>query len=118
VALTAAAAAAAVPDEPALPPPDAISQPLYQTAGCLDPITATTPEECVFGDTTSPVLTIALVGDSAAGEWFDALKVVGNVLVYSDRHHLTSYYSKSTAPLLASLLLKANPAFAIASPPA
>jgi hypothetical protein len=35
--------------------------------------------------------------------------VVGNVLVYSDRHHLTWYYSKSTAPFLEPLLAAANP---------
>ena len=34
--------------------------------------------------------------------------VVGNVLVYSDRHHLTWYYSRSTAPFLEPLLLRAN----------
>jgi hypothetical protein len=34
--------------------------------------------------------------------------VVGNVLVYSDRHHLTWPYSNSTAPFIARLLLKAN----------
>lgn len=34
--------------------------------------------------------------------------VVGNVLVYSDRHHLTWPYSKSTAPFIERLLLKAN----------
>jgi hypothetical protein len=34
--------------------------------------------------------------------------VVGNVLVYSDRHHLTWPYSKSTAPFMEPLLLKAN----------
>jgi hypothetical protein len=34
--------------------------------------------------------------------------VVGNVLVYGDRHHLTGPYSKSTAPFLQPLLLKAN----------
>src|SRR5262249_15230515 len=34
--------------------------------------------------------------------------VVGNILVYSDRHHLTWCYSKSTAPFLEPLLVKAN----------
>ena len=34
--------------------------------------------------------------------------VVGNVLVYGDRHHLTGPYSKSTAPYLEALLLAAN----------
>ena len=36
--------------------------------------------------------------------------VVGNVLVFGDRHHLTGPYSKSTAPFLETLLLKANKA--------
>ena len=34
--------------------------------------------------------------------------VIGNILVYSDRHHLTWPYSKTTAPFLEPLLLKAN----------
>ena len=34
--------------------------------------------------------------------------VVGNVLVFGDRHHLTGPYSKSTAPFLEPLLLKAD----------
>ena len=34
--------------------------------------------------------------------------VVGNVLVFGDRHHLTWPYSKSTAPFLEPLLLQAN----------
>jgi hypothetical protein len=34
--------------------------------------------------------------------------VVGNVLVFSDRHHLTWPYSQSTAPFLEPLLLQAN----------
>ena len=38
--------------------------------------------------------------------------VVGNVLVFGDRHHLTWPYSKSTAPFLEPLLLKANQALA------
>ena len=65
-----------VPAEPILPPPDAISQSLYRTAGCLVDIPVSKPHECVFGDTAHPVLTVALVGDSAAGEWFDALNAI------------------------------------------
>jgi len=34
--------------------------------------------------------------------------VVGNVLVFGDRHHLTGPYSTSTAPFLEPLLLQAN----------
>ena len=65
-----------VPTAPVLPPPVNISQSLYLTAGCLDDFAVTQPKECVFGDTTHPVLTVALVGDSAAGEWFDALDAI------------------------------------------
>ncbi len=65
-----------VPVAPILKPPDPISQTLDQTGGCLDDFGASTPKECVFGDTVNPVLTVALVGDSAAGEWFDALNAI------------------------------------------
>jgi peptidoglycan/LPS O-acetylase OafA/YrhL len=65
-----------VPVAPVLKPPDPISQTLDQTGGCLADFGATTPRQCVFGDTTDPVLTVALVGDSAAGEWFDALDAI------------------------------------------
>jgi peptidoglycan/LPS O-acetylase OafA/YrhL len=65
-----------VPVAPVLKPPDPISQTLDQTGGCLDDFGASTPKECVFGDTANPVLTVALVGDSAAGEWFDALNAI------------------------------------------
>jgi peptidoglycan/LPS O-acetylase OafA/YrhL len=65
-----------VPVAPILKPPDPISATLDQTGGCLDDFGASTPKECVFGDTANPVLTVALVGDSAAGEWFDALNAI------------------------------------------
>ena len=38
--------------------------------------------------------------------------VVGNVLVFGGRHHLTGPYSKSTAPFLEPLLLKASKSLA------
>jgi hypothetical protein len=65
-----------VPAAPILQPPNPISQTLDQTGGCLDDFGASAPRECVFGDTAKPVLTVALVGDSAAGEWFDALNAI------------------------------------------
>jgi peptidoglycan/LPS O-acetylase OafA/YrhL len=71
-----AGSARQVPAAPLLPPPDQISQSLYRTAGCLDDIPVSKPHECTFGDTANPVLTVALVGDSAAGEWFDALNAI------------------------------------------
>jgi hypothetical protein len=42
--------------------------------------------------------------------------VVGNILVFSDRHHLTWPYSQTTAPFLEPLLLQANAI--LATPPA
>jgi peptidoglycan/LPS O-acetylase OafA/YrhL len=48
--------------------------PQYWQQGCLDygPV----PKVCVYGDTTSPVVTVALVGDSVAGNWFPALQQI------------------------------------------
>jgi hypothetical protein len=65
-----------VPARPVLPPPNAISLPLYRREGCLVDRHVAQPTECTFGDTSHPVLTVALVGDSAAGEWFSALQTI------------------------------------------
>jgi peptidoglycan/LPS O-acetylase OafA/YrhL len=62
--------------EPTLPPPTAISLPAYWQQGCLVPVSSATPIECVYGDTTNPVLTVALVGDSLAGDWFTPLEKI------------------------------------------
>jgi peptidoglycan/LPS O-acetylase OafA/YrhL len=64
-----------VPARPVLPPPaDAFAAiPEYWQQGCLDGAYAVTPKVCVYGDTTHPTLTVALVGDSVAGNWFPAL---------------------------------------------
>jgi peptidoglycan/LPS O-acetylase OafA/YrhL len=61
-----------VPDKPVLPPPDDARTgiPEYWQQGCLDGAEAVAPKVCVYGDTTRPTLTIALVGDSIAGNWF------------------------------------------------
>ncbi len=50
------------------------AMPKYWQQGCLDYEAA--PKACVYGDTKSPVLTIALVGDSVAGNWFPALEQI------------------------------------------
>jgi peptidoglycan/LPS O-acetylase OafA/YrhL len=67
--------AVSVPAKPVLPPPDdaLAAIPQYWQQGCLDGEYAVTPRECVYGDTTHPTLTVALVGDSIAGNWFPAL---------------------------------------------
>jgi hypothetical protein len=70
-----AGTAAQVPAKPVLPPPDDAfaTVPEYWQQGCLDGEYAVTPKVCVYGDTTDPALTVALVGDSIAGNWFPAL---------------------------------------------
>jgi peptidoglycan/LPS O-acetylase OafA/YrhL len=74
-ALAGTGAAASVPARPVLPPPDDASAaiPGYWQQGCLDGAYAVAPKVCVYGDTTHPALTVALVGDSIAGNWFPAL---------------------------------------------
>ena len=92
-----------VPAGPFVPQPDAISQSLYRTAGCLDDIPVSKPKECVFGDTTNPVLTVALVGDSAAGEWFDALNAIA-----VQRHWKLVTELHSSCPWSAALMLNST----------
>jgi peptidoglycan/LPS O-acetylase OafA/YrhL len=59
---------------PVLPPPTAIALPAYWQHGCLVAETASAPKTCAYGDTKHPVLTVALVGDSQAGDWFTPLR--------------------------------------------
>jgi peptidoglycan/LPS O-acetylase OafA/YrhL len=64
---------------PVLPPintPTPTLRPAYWQDGCLADQRATTPKACVFGDTAHPRLTVALVGDSIAGNWFPALNAI------------------------------------------
>jgi len=65
-----------VPAEPVLPPLNALAHPLYWKQGCLVSVQSAAPRTCVFGDTKHPVLTVALVGDSMAGNWWPALQVI------------------------------------------
>jgi peptidoglycan/LPS O-acetylase OafA/YrhL len=96
-------AVANVPAAPILKPPDPISQTLDQTGGCLGDFAASTPKECVFGDTANPVLTVALVGDSAAGEWFDALNAIA-----VHRHWKLVTELHSSCPWSSTLVLNWN----------
>ena len=102
------AAALAIPARhvaaaPVLPPPDDLSQSRYRTAGCLDDIPVSTPKECVFGDTVNPVLTVALVGDSSAGQWFDALEAIA-----VQRHWKLVTELHSSCPWSAALMRNPN----------
>jgi peptidoglycan/LPS O-acetylase OafA/YrhL len=65
-----------VPAKPVLPPPNAVALPGYWASGCLDGEHVAAPKPCVYGDTTHPTLTVALVGDSEAGNWWAALDVI------------------------------------------
>jgi hypothetical protein len=62
--------------EPILPPLATLQAaiPKYWQQGCLDYEAA--PNACIYGDTKSPVVTVALVGDSVAGNWFPALEQI------------------------------------------
>ena len=64
------------PAKPVLPPPDDAfaAIPEYWRQDCLAGTYAVAPKVCVYGDTTHPAITIALVGDSIAGNWFPALE--------------------------------------------
>ena len=67
----------AVPHKPVLPPPAQVSEPEYwQNDGCLDDEFASAPKPCVFGDTQHPKMTVVLVGDSMAGNWWAALSAI------------------------------------------
>ena len=71
-----AKAPSSAPTRQVLPPltqAPATMEPLYWQQGCLDDETSAVPKECVYGDAVSPRLTVVLVGDSIAGNWFPAL---------------------------------------------
>jgi hypothetical protein len=59
-----------------LPPPGQVSEPAYWLNGCLDGQYDAAPKPCAFGDALDPKLTVALVGDSVAGNWWAALAVI------------------------------------------
>jgi peptidoglycan/LPS O-acetylase OafA/YrhL len=66
----------AVKPEPVVPSPTTIALPAYWQQGCLVPVSSSVPKECVYGDRSHPVLTVALVGDSVAGDWFTPLQQI------------------------------------------
>jgi peptidoglycan/LPS O-acetylase OafA/YrhL len=71
---TVAGKPAGLPQRRVLPPPAGqLTLPGYWADGCLDGQHVPTPKACVFGDTSHPTLTVALVGDSMAGNWWAPL---------------------------------------------
>jgi len=85
---------------PVVPRPDAISLPTYWQQGCLVPVSSPTPKECVYGDTSHPSLTVALVGDSMAGDWFTPLEKIA-----ADRHWELVTDLHSVCPLSSALMI-------------
>ena len=86
-----------------LPPPTAIQLPEYWRQGCLVPQSSPTPKECVYGDTAKPVLTVALVGDSIAGNWFAPLEQIA-----VKRHWRLVTDLHSACPLSATMTITPN----------
>jgi peptidoglycan/LPS O-acetylase OafA/YrhL len=85
---------------PVLPPPTAIKLPAYWQQGCLVAESSATPKECVYGDTSDPVLTVALVGDSIAGDWFTPLQQIA-----VQRHWELITELHSICPLTSALMI-------------
>jgi peptidoglycan/LPS O-acetylase OafA/YrhL len=77
-AALASTTAAGIAPEPILPPiQDApTDMPTYWLDNCLQATTASTEKLCTFGDTKHPTLTVAMVGDSIAGNWFPAIESI------------------------------------------
>jgi hypothetical protein len=85
---------------PVLPPPTQIKLPTYWQQGCLVAENSATPKECVYGDTSHPVLTVALVGDSIAGDWFTPLQQIA-----VERHWELITELHSICPLSSTLMV-------------
>ena len=86
--------------EPFVPPVNQISLPEYWQQGCLVAESSPAPKECVYGDTTDPVLTVALVGDSLAGDWFTPLKQIAD-----ERHWKLVTELHSVCPLTSTMMI-------------
>jgi len=86
--------------EPVVPSPTAISLPAYWQQGCLVAESSAVPKECVYGDTSHPVLTVALVGDSMAGDWFTPLAKIA-----ADRHWELVTELHSVCPLSSAMMI-------------
>jgi hypothetical protein len=66
-------AKATIKPSPAAAPKDIAD---YESRNCQVAQTSSTVRICTFGVTTSPALTVAVVGDSVAGEWMPALEQI------------------------------------------
>ena len=90
----------AVVPKPVLPSPAALQLPAYWQQGCLVPNASPTPKKCVYGERSHPALTVALVGDSMAGDWFTPLRAIAE-----KRHWRLVTDLHSACPLSSALLI-------------
>jgi len=88
--------------EPLVPSPANIPLPTYWAQGCLVAEESSIPKECVYGDTTNPVLTVALVGDSNAGDWFTPLQQIAQ-----QRHWKLVTDLHAACPLTTTMMITA-----------
>jgi hypothetical protein len=86
---------------PVAPELNNVSLPAYWAQGCLPAQTATTPKECVYGQAKNPALTVALVGDSMAGNFFTPLEQIA-----LERHWKLVVDMHSTCPWTSTMLLQ------------
>jgi peptidoglycan/LPS O-acetylase OafA/YrhL len=89
-----------VKSAPVLPPPSQIKLPTYWQQGCLVAEASATPIECAYGDTSHPVLTVALAGDSIAGDWFTPLQQIA-----VQRHWKLVTEIHSVCPLTSAMMV-------------
>jgi peptidoglycan/LPS O-acetylase OafA/YrhL len=99
-----------VPAEPVLPPPAQVSEPGYWVQGCLVDPTAAAPKPCVYGDTKDPKLTVVLVGDSIAGNWWEALDLIAQQEHWKLIVELHSSCAFTAAPSIYNHTGRPNPA--------
>ena len=90
-----------VPAAPVAPALNTDNLPQYWAEGCLPAQTASKPKECVYGDTAHPVLTVALVGDSMAGNFFTPLDQIA-----TQRHWKLVVDVHSTCAWTSTMLLQ------------
>ncbi|MGH3261331.1 MAG: acyltransferase family protein, partial [Trebonia sp.] len=88
---------------PEVPPPSAIELPTYWQQGCLVAGASDVPNACVYGDTKDPVLTVALVGDSMAGDWFTPLQRIAD-----QRHWKLVTDLHAECPWSATMMIKST----------
>jgi hypothetical protein len=77
--------------------------PAYVDRDCETPQSSSTQRFCTFGDTSDPKLTVALVGDSVAGEWLPPLQRIA-----ASRHWKVITDLRSRCPFSATMTVNSR----------